>query len=159
MLHAPAHNPFKAPNHTTPNLGATVRPGESFDDFARDCFDWAPLLPHDQGAYTVLSLSGCGERYVLTPGRGPAKTCLCTCPSHARLRTKARAANAIPAECKHAALAPLAPAFLARLRDLWHKGHAPDSARALWEKRLAMYDGDHTTKTLAALRAVHAAQR
>lgn len=153
-LNRPAH-PFQAPTHTTPNRAATVAPGQSFDDFARDCFDWAPLLPHDQGAYTVLSLSGSGERYVLTPGRGPAKTCLCTCPSHARLRAKARATNTAAPECKHAALAPLAPAFLARLRDLWSKGHAPDGARFLWEKRLALHQGD----TLAALRAIHDARR
>lgn len=166
-------NPFRAPN-ASPNASLAVMPGFGFDDFARDCFDWAPILPHDQGAYTVLSLSGTGERYVLTPKRGPQGSCLCSCPAHARARAKARAlpqgspvATNAPhvasaphvAECKHAALATLAPAFLARLRDLWAKGHTPSSARALWQKRLALYQGKPAAQTLAALQDLRDGKR
>jgi len=160
-------NPFHAPN-AAPNATLAVMPGFGFDDFARDCFDWAPILPHDQGSYTVLSLSGTGERYVLTPKRGPQGSCLCSCPAHARARAKARAlpqgahvAASAPhvAECKHAALATLAPAFIARLRDLWAKGHTPDSARALWQKRLALYQGKPAAQTFVALQDLRDGKR
>lgn len=153
-MRAHPHNPFHAPD-ARPNHSIAVAPSFDFDNFARDCFDWAPILPHDQGAYTVLSLSGSGERYVLTPKRGPQGSCLCSCPAHARARAKARATASPVPECKHAALAPLASAFLARLRDLWAKGHTPDSAHALWRKRLALYGPPspktHAAHTLAAL--------
>lgn len=158
-MHIHPVNPFLPPSHVAPSRAATVAPAADFASFALDCFDWAPILPHDQGAYTVRSLSGTGERYVLTPKRGPANTCLCTCPSHARLRAKAAKTHTTAPECKHAALAALAPAFIARLRDLWAKGHAPDSARALWDKRLALYTGDLQARTLAALQALHDARR
>lgn len=158
-MHPAPRNPFEAPD-AKPNPRAAVAPGFGFDDFARDCFDWAPILPHDQGAYTVLSLSGTGERYVLTPKRGPVGACLCSCPAHAHARAKARKTPHNPAPpCKHAALAPLAPAFLARLRDLWSKGHTPQSARALWIKRTDAYTGSLATRTLAALHDLHIGAR